>query len=108
MEQTANKMITTMATNPQAHYVIADFFKKWADDLERGTVAATDAKLTESLAGTVAGLKSVQATAAASDGTKQLDLRPDMQVVDDSSTNVAAFCLDADPGVNYVAIAYRG
>jgi hypothetical protein len=76
---------------------------RYADDLEGGTVTATDPALTEALKGTVAGLRSAVATANAwTTGT--LDLSPDLTVVYEESTKVMTTCKIADPAGDYVAM----
>lgn len=87
--------------------IIASFFTRWADNLESGTVTATDPALIGSIKGTVGGLRSGAATANAWT-SGDLDLLPDLTVVYEESTKVATACSPVDPTGTYVAIVNAG
>jgi hypothetical protein len=86
---------------------IADRFTEWADDLESGTVAASEPALSQAVKGTTAGLRSAAATTEAwKSGT--LDLVPDLTVVYEESQKLANSCTWMDPSGTYRAIVNAG
>lgn len=106
VEPVANESIKGNWEDMPASF-IEDRFHEWADDLESGTVAATEPTLIEPVKGTVAGLRSAAATTAAwKDGT--LDLVPDLTVVYEQSQQVALMCDWMDPSGTYRAIVNAG
>jgi hypothetical protein len=96
--------MTDALTHPTPGILTVNTFKSMGDNLESGTATATGSALVTALRGTIAGMRSAQATATAWMGGSLRDLTPDVIATYEASSKVAQICSILDSSSAYTPI----